>query len=95
MNREPNIIDIEELIADAAPGSEVVAFVSSKSSKERQADFRRAQLAKGLKQVTVWIPVNEAASLVMLAKAMCDNRDLELRREPCRNVSNGQFAKIL
>lgn len=65
------------------------------TSAERQAAFRKSMLEKGLKPITVWVPTNEAASMQILAQALCDDRDLELIAAPVRNVATGRMVKVL
>lgn len=57
----------------------------------RQQAFRESQKAKGLAQVTVWVPAGSAADLQVLASNLVDDRDLVIG--PCRRLSTGRLVK--
>ena len=41
------------------------------SAKNRQREFKKAQRDRGLQQVTVWVPIEDAQKLRDTAKEMC------------------------
>ena len=42
------------------------------SAKNRQREFKKAQRDRGLQQVTVWVPIEDAQKLRDTAKEMCE-----------------------
>lgn len=62
------------------------------TAAERQKAFRESQKQKGLVPVTVYVPVSEMGDIQIVARMLCENRDLVMG--PCRDVKTGRLVSI-
>ncbi|WED26429.1 hypothetical protein L3V77_15740 [Vibrio sp. DW001] len=58
----------------------------------RNKKYELAQHEKGLKKVTVWVPVEREPEFKMLASACCDHRNLTFNT--LRDVQSGKFVSL-
>lgn len=64
-------------------------------SAERQRRFRERQRAKGFVQVTLLAPSHQVPDLMVMAKRLCENADLEVAAAPLRSASTGRLVKLV
>lgn len=58
----------------------------------RNKKYEAAQKAKGLKKVTVWIPVNRESEFKLLAEKCCEHRHLSFNT--LRDIESGKFVSL-
>lgn len=62
------------------------------TAAERQAKLRAKRKAEGLVPVTVYVPAQQVAAVMLLAERLCADRDTEVG--PVRNVRTGRLGKL-
>ena len=63
------------------------------SNMERQAKFKRQQVGKGLKQVNVWLPIENVAE-VRLALAVCASEPGRYRIVTIQDTQTGKMLSL-
>lgn len=58
----------------------------------RNTDYEARQRAKGLKKITLWVPIDREAEVKQLASALIQNSDITI--DTLRNTKNGQFVSL-
>ncbi len=58
----------------------------------RNAKYEQRQRDKGLKKVTLWLPVDRDDEIKQAAQMMCDNSDLTLTL--LRSISTGRLVSM-
>lgn len=69
-----------------------MSTVTSNTSRNRQADYRRRMEAAGFVQVTGWVHTHQAASVTDLLAAL--RADINCEAGPMRDIITGRLTKV-